>query len=43
MNGLDDFLTGIAPLLEGANPEDDDVMRVTVTVTSLIDAGQAST
>lgn len=24
VNGLDDFLTGIAPLLEGANPEDDD-------------------
>ena len=24
VNGLDDFLTGIAPLLEGANPEDED-------------------
>ena len=24
MNGLDDFLTGIAPLLEGAPPDEDD-------------------
>ena len=24
VNGLDDFLTGIAPLLEGAYPEDDE-------------------